>query len=64
VVRTITVSGSQDAAQVTLVFSEDGSRLYAAETGHDEIAEIDFESGEVLRRLPAGPGVNGLAVID
>lgn len=64
VVRTIPVSGSQDAVQVTLVFSEDGSRLYAAETAEDVIAEIDFESGEVLRRLPAGPGGDGLAVID
>ncbi|HSG34541.1 MAG TPA: YncE family protein [Sphingomonadaceae bacterium] len=64
VVRTITVSGSQAAAQVTLVFSEDGERLYAAETGRDAIAEIDFESGTVLRRLPAGPGGDGLAVID
>ncbi len=64
VVRTIPVSGSQDAAQVTLVFNEDGSRLYAAETGDDVIAEVDFETGEVLRRLPAGPGGDGLAVID
>ncbi len=64
VVRTIAVSGSQDAVQVTLVFSEDGSRLYAAETARDTIAEVDFASGEVLRRLPIGPGGDGLAVID
>ncbi len=64
VVRTIPVSGSSDAVQVTLVFSEDGSRLYAAETADDVIAEIDFASGEILRRLPAGPGGDGLAVID
>lgn len=64
VVRTIPVSGSRDAVQVTLVFSEDGSRLYAAETASNTIAEIDFESGEVLRRLPTGPGGDGLAVID
>ncbi len=62
--RTIAVSGSDDAAQVTLVFSEDGSRLYAAETATDTVAEIDFASGEVLRRLPTGPGGDGLAVID
>ncbi|WP_120078362.1 YncE family protein [Aurantiacibacter odishensis] len=63
-VRTIPVSGSSDAVQVTLVFSEDGERLYAAETATDTIAEIDFASGEVLRRLPTGPGGDGLAVID
>ena len=64
VARTIPVSGSEDAVQVTLVFSEDGSRLYAAETATDTIAEVDFASGEVLRRLPTGPGGDGLAVID
>ncbi len=63
-VRTIPVSGSQDAAQVTLVFSEDGTRLYAAETATDTIAEVDFASGEVLRRIPTGPGGDGLAVVD
>lgn len=64
VVRTIEVSGSREAVQVTLVFSEDGERLYAAETAADAIAEIDFASGEVLRRLPTGPGGDGLAVVD
>ena len=64
VARTIPVSGSRDAVQVTLVFSEDGERLYAAETATDTIAEIDFASGEVLRRFRTGPGGDGLAVID
>ncbi|MEL1250530.1 YncE family protein [Aurantiacibacter gilvus] len=64
VVRTIPVSGSRDAVQVTLVFSEDGARLYAAETANDTIAEVDFASGEVLRRIPTGPGGDGLAVTD
>lgn len=64
VVRSIPVSGSQGAAQVTLVFSEDGSRLYAAETATNTIAEIDFASGEVLRRLPTGEGGDGLAVFE
>lgn len=64
VVRTIPVSGSAEAVQVTLVFSADGSRLYAAETARDTIAEIDFASGEVLRRIATGPGGDGLAVID
>ncbi|GGD49290.1 beta-propeller fold lactonase family protein [Erythrobacter arachoides] len=64
VVRRIEVSGSAEAAQVTLVFSEDGTRLYAAETASDTIAEIDFASGAVLRRIATGPGGDGLAVID
>ena len=61
VARTITVSGEGRAGQVTLVFSPDGERLYSAETGRNTVAEIDFESGEVLRRLPAGEGGDGLA---
>lgn len=64
VVRTIPVSGTKETVQVTLVFSDDGTRLYAAETAADAIAEVDFASGEVLRRLPSGPGGDGLAVID
>jgi len=62
--RTIAVSGGHEAVQVTLVFSGDGSRLYAAETAADTIAEIDFETGKVLRRLPTGEGGDGLAIID
>jgi len=41
--RTIELSGRRESGQVTLLFSEDGSRLYAAETGVNKIAEIDFE---------------------
>lgn len=63
IVRTIPVSGSQSAGQVTLLFSNDGSRLYAAETGTNTVAEIDFKSGEVLRRLSAGQQGDGLAII-
>lgn len=64
VTRSVPVSGSQDAQQVTLVFSDDGDRLYAAETATNTIAEIDFESGQVRRRLPSGEGGDGLAVFD
>jgi len=60
--RTITVSGSREAAQVTILFSPDGRRIYAAETGRNAVAEIDFESGRVLRRLPAGTAGDGLAI--
>lgn len=63
-VRTISVSGSREAGQVTLVFSVNGERLYAAETSADMIAEVDFASGEVLRRLPTGEGGDGLAVVN
>lgn len=64
VARTVPVSGSAEAVQVTLVFSADGERLYAAETASDTIAEIDFATGAVLRRLATGPGGDGLAVVD
>lgn len=63
-VRTIPVSGSREAVQVTLVFSPDGKRLYAAETGTDTVAEIDFKSGKVLRRLATGQGGDGLAIVE
>lgn len=64
VVRTIPVSGRREAGQVTLVFSPSGERLYAAETFADNIAEVDFASGEVLRRIPTGEGGDGLAVVN
>lgn len=62
-VRTILVSGEQDAAQVTLLFSRDGQFLYVAETGTDTVAEVDFQAGTVVRRLPAGRQGDGLAII-
>lgn len=61
-VREIAVSGEQQAGQVTILFSADGRRLYAAETGRNQVAEIDFASGEVLRRLAAGTQGDGLAI--
>jgi DNA-binding beta-propeller fold protein YncE len=60
--REIEVSGEQAAGQVTILFSADGTRIYAAETGRDTIAEVDVASGEVLRRLPAGDQGDGLAI--
>jgi DNA-binding beta-propeller fold protein YncE len=62
VARTLKVSGEAAAAQVTILFSADGQRLYAAETGRDTVAELDFASGRVLRRLPAGKNGDGLAI--
>lgn len=60
--RTIKVSGEGSAGQVTLLFSPDGKRLYAAETGRNQVAEIDFASGTVLRRLNAGKNGDGLGL--
>ena len=62
--RSVRVSGEQGPQQVTLVFSADGERLYAAETATRTVAEVDFASGAVLRRLPSGDGGDGLAVFD
>ena len=60
-VRDIAVSGTEEAAQVTILFGADG-KLYAAETGRNQVAEIDLASGEVLRRLPVGAQGDGLAI--
>ena len=64
VTRQIEVSGAEAAGQVTILFSPDGSRLYAAETGRDEVAEVDLASGTVLRRLKAGKNGDGLAIAE
>lgn len=61
-VRTVPVSGEQRAGQVTILFSADGRRLYAAETGRNQVAEIDMATGAVLRRLDAGRQGDGLAI--
>ncbi|HEU4499308.1 MAG TPA: hypothetical protein VFR60_08220, partial [Sphingomicrobium sp.] len=58
----VPLSGDEDAGQVTIIFSPDGQRLYAAETGSDVVAEVDLASGKVLRRLPAGKNGDGLAI--
>jgi len=66
VVRTIPVSTpetAQDRFQVTILWSDDGSRIYVAETASDTIAEVDYASGRVLRRLKAGEGGDGLAIL-
>lgn len=64
VMRTLRVLGDPQGQQVTLLFSPDGARLYAAETGLSKIAEIDFASGKVLGRLGGGVGGDGLAILD
>ena len=65
-VRTIAVSSPEEAEerfQVTLLWSDDGRRIYVAETKSDTIAEVDYASGTVLRRLRAGDGGDGLAIL-
>ena len=61
-VKRIIVSGEPEKGQVTLLFSADSKRLYAAETGHDKVAEIDIASGKVLRRIAVGKNGDGLAI--
>jgi YVTN family beta-propeller protein len=60
-VRDVSITGTQEAGQVTILFGPDG-RLYAAETGRNTVAEVDLSTGEVLRRLPAGTNGDGLAI--
>ena len=62
VLRSFPVSGDPAAAQVTLIWSSDGKRLYAAETMRNQIAEIDADTGKVLRRIDVGKNGDGLAV--
>lgn len=62
VLRSFDISGEQAAAQVTLIWSTDGTRLYAAETARDTVAEIDVATGKVLRRIAVGRNGDGLAV--
>jgi YVTN family beta-propeller protein len=66
VIRSIAVSSpeeAQDRFQVTILWSDDGSKIYVAETASDTVAEVDYASGIVLRRLPAGSGGDGLAIL-
>lgn len=67
VVREIAVSSAAEAEkrqQVTILWSNDGKRIYVAETGTDIVAEVDFASGKVLRRLKTGKGGDGMAILD
>jgi len=67
IVRTIAVSSAEEAearVQVTLLWSDDGTRIYAAETGSDTVAEVDYANGKVLRRFKVGEGGDGLAIVN
>ena len=66
VIRTITVSGPAQAEarfQVTILWSKDGKRIYVAETASDTVAEVDYASGTVFRRLTVGEGGDGMAIL-
>lgn len=67
VTRTIPVSSREEAeakTQVTVLWSPDGNRIYVAETTANTVAEVDFVSGKVLRRLPGSGGGDGMAIIE
>jgi YVTN family beta-propeller protein len=61
--RTLKISGTDQTQQVTLLFSQDGKKLYVAETGANKIAEVDFEQGIVVGRLSGGQQGDGLAIV-
>lgn len=63
-IRKLKVSGDPAAMQVTIMFAGDGKRLYAAETGKAQIAEVELATGKLLRTLPAGKGADGLGYSD
>ncbi len=66
VIRSIAVSSPEEAQnhfQVTILWSDDGSKIYVAETASNTVAEVNYATGEVLRRLPGGEGGDGLAIL-
>jgi YVTN family beta-propeller protein len=66
VIRTIAVSSPAEAEarfQVTILWSRDGRRIYVAETASDTVAEVDYASGSVLRRIDSGEGGDGMAIL-
>lgn len=66
VIRTIAVSSPAEAEarfQVTILWSDDGAKIYVAETASDTVAEVDYASGTVLRRLKVGEGGDGMAIL-
>lgn len=66
VARQIAVSSPAEAEerfQVTILWSDDGKRIYVAETASDTVAEVEYASGTVLRRLKVGDGGDGMAIL-
>ncbi len=65
ILRTIAVSSPAEAKrrqQVTVLWSSGGDTIYVAETGTNTVAQIDYGSGRLVRRIAAGDGGDGLAV--
>ncbi len=62
VIRTQTILGTAEAAQVTILFSPDGERLYVAQTASGLVVEVDLDEGELLGMLGAADGSDGLAI--
>ena len=58
----LSVPGGAAAELVTLAFSPDGRRLYAALTRINRIAEFSFPDGRLLGLLAAGAQGDGLAI--
>ncbi len=58
----IKLSGSRNSGQVTMLFSQNGQRLYVAETGVNKIAEIDMALGKLIGRLSGGTNGDGLGI--
>lgn len=66
VLRQIAIDTPENAEgrfQVTILWSDDGSKIYVAETASNTVAEVDYATGEVVRRLPGGEGGDGLAIL-
>lgn len=60
-VATVDLAAAGYQAPVTMLFSPDGKRLWVAATASSAVAEIDTGSWEIVRRLDAGKGADGLA---
>ncbi len=58
----IKLGGNRESGQVTILFSRNGQRLYAAETGANKIAEVDMVKGNLIGRLSGGTNGDGLGI--
>lgn len=61
-IRTLRVPGGAGSELVTLLFSDDGRRLYAALTKTNRIAEFSFPDGRLIGQLAVGVQGDGLAI--
>lgn len=60
-VATVDLKPAEAAVPVTLLFSPDGARLWAAATRSAKVVEIDTADWRIVRTLSAGQGSDGLA---